>query len=510
MTIIKNSLWNYFGSIASLAALLIATPIYIRVLGLERFGVLAIIWAVLTPVGMLNAGVAQAAVKFIASLNNKNESTQISQYISASFLLNLAVGLLGALIAFIASAILESKSLKIPPYLIAETQTSLKLAGGVWLIAQISITFRAISEGHQRHKKVAIADAFSATLGALCTSIGAIITNSLNGYILGQLFATTVTATYWIRSGYALARLRLSLSGGLIKIKEVTNFSGWQILNAGVSTISNLGDRYILSIFYGPGVLGAYSTGLRAQSLARIAFSSVNNVLFPAASSVSHYPGQAEKLILQATKYVSIWGGFSIGLGAIFSERLIELWLGVEIGSQIGVAIPILLLTLIFEIPSATLASFMNARGHTKPYALNNVLTAICTLGLMLFMGPTYGPSGVAASCAIGLVVTRVPLHAAIYHQHFKAFTSLYRFFTATYGIGIVCALSSAAAITIDLLIASTQRGGVPPLLISLLSVTIYGTITVCLLYPTVREEIHFSKTWILNKLSQGKRDDNS
>lgn len=62
----KNIVWNLAGSLLPIAAALIATPFLIGGLGLERFGVLALIVAVIGYFGLFDFGLGRALTKLLA------------------------------------------------------------------------------------------------------------------------------------------------------------------------------------------------------------------------------------------------------------------------------------------------------------------------------------------------------------------------------------------------------------------------------------------------------------
>jgi O-antigen/teichoic acid export membrane protein len=100
MSIARNTAYNLIGSAIPLAASLITVPIYLRVIGLERYGLLAICWVVLGYTEVFEFGLGTATAQRVALL--KDSSPEIrSETVWGSLALSLALGTAGALLVVV-------------------------------------------------------------------------------------------------------------------------------------------------------------------------------------------------------------------------------------------------------------------------------------------------------------------------------------------------------------------------------------------------------------------------
>jgi len=108
MSLARNTAYNLIGSAIPLAASIVTVPIYLRVIGLERYGLLAICWVLLGYMEALEFGLGTATAQRIALLKN-GTSEMRSETVWAAFVLALIIGIAGALLLLVlAPAVLHA------------------------------------------------------------------------------------------------------------------------------------------------------------------------------------------------------------------------------------------------------------------------------------------------------------------------------------------------------------------------------------------------------------------
>jgi len=97
MSIARNTAYNLIGSAIPLVASLITVPIYLNVIGLERYGLLAICWVVLGYMEVFEFGLGTATAQHVALLKNSGREIR-SETVWGSLVLSLLLGTAGALL----------------------------------------------------------------------------------------------------------------------------------------------------------------------------------------------------------------------------------------------------------------------------------------------------------------------------------------------------------------------------------------------------------------------------
>lgn len=443
-SVLSNSLWNYAGALFSLAATFVTTPIYLSALGLEQYGIMAVLGAIIAPVGVLNAGVTQATIKYVAGYSAEGDLGQARDAVLASLVINLVVGLVGAAVCVLAAPVFLGLGFKVSAELVPDAAVSLRLMGAVWLLSQIAGTFRGVLEGLRDQRVVVLLDAVQVLVTAVSCVVLARATGKLSGFVTGQLVAVVAMTILWfVKARQGLGTLTVDFRAARRHLRRTYDYSIWQTVNTAVAFFANFADRYFIGIFMSAISLGAYSVAQRLQSACRMMFYSVNQALFPAASAALGAEGESERLVLRTTWNVAFVAGLGLGWALVGGPIFLRLWVGNEIAAYAGLALQVLIALLFFEIPSATGSSYLNASGLTRMTALNNVATTMLTLGFMFPLGLKFGLIGVASSGLIGLVSTRPFLHVWMFRHRFRGVASRRAFFNAFYGV-CFCCLASA------------------------------------------------------------------
>jgi O-antigen/teichoic acid export membrane protein len=72
MSIRRHTAYNLMGAIVPLAVSLITIPIYLKMIGAERYGTLAILWTFMGYFGFMNLGLGRAVAQRLASANDSS------------------------------------------------------------------------------------------------------------------------------------------------------------------------------------------------------------------------------------------------------------------------------------------------------------------------------------------------------------------------------------------------------------------------------------------------------
>src|SRR6266404_9379753 len=125
----RNTIWNLIGNGAPMVVAVFCIPILIRGLGKERFGVLALAWALIGYASLFDLGLGRALTQLVAKKLGAGEDREVPTLVWTSLLLMLILGLAGALTAMLLSPWLVHRALNVPPALQPETLRSFYLLG---------------------------------------------------------------------------------------------------------------------------------------------------------------------------------------------------------------------------------------------------------------------------------------------------------------------------------------------------------------------------------------------
>src|SRR5437868_10124086 len=146
--IFKNSIYSSISWIFPLALSFIVTPIVIKRLGNESYGLYTII---LGFIGSSFAfGIGKTAAKYVSEFRTLGETEKISEALSVIFWFSLAIGLLGAGIPALAAGTIVNDVLQIEPHLRETAKTAVYLGCVTILVTILSQIFQYILQGLHR------------------------------------------------------------------------------------------------------------------------------------------------------------------------------------------------------------------------------------------------------------------------------------------------------------------------------------------------------------------------
>ncbi len=400
----RNAFYGVSTWLLPLGISFVATPIIVKALGHNGYGIYALVLGFIGYSFNLNTG--RAVTKYVAEFSASGETGRIRGIVSTTLILNLVVGAAGAGIIALAAPWLVSRV-----FLIEDRSAPAAVLGFYAAAAIIFLTmqwqvFMSAVQGYQRY------DLFSrlSNLSSIAT-IGGNLVLALLGYGLATLLAWN-GAVLLLMTGLSFATARRLLPPGAITLRYETSamrtvlrFSGgvigYQIASNLVLLfergwiVRQLGDE-ALTYYVVPMTLGIYLHGF---------VSSLMLVLFPLSSEIG---ADRERLLIMyrtATKLVLFVVAFS-ALALIIDSRLfLTLWIGPELAERSAPVLAVHAVTFAFAALLVVSWNMVEGLGHPSyNFGVYLICFAIAVTGMVLFTRD-YGILGAALSRMAGFLV---------------------------------------------------------------------------------------------------------
>ncbi|MBV5323701.1 oligosaccharide flippase family protein, partial [bacterium] len=152
MSLGKNTLWNICGNILPLALGAVTIPLLIPMLGLERFGILTLLWTIIGYFSLFDFGIGRAITQQIASRLGSQRHAEVPQMIKAGLEFTILTGLLGTVVLVLAAYPLSHYGLGVSSELRQEVFVSLVIAAIGIPLATLSNGLRGALEGYESFK----------------------------------------------------------------------------------------------------------------------------------------------------------------------------------------------------------------------------------------------------------------------------------------------------------------------------------------------------------------------
>lgn len=260
----------------------VTVPIYLRLIGDARYGVLAIVWLFLGYFGLFDPGITRAALFHIARLNGEEHAKERESVFWTALVVNLGFGLVGGIALYLAARPLFMSFFKMPPSMRGEVMASLP-----WLAASIPVSIvTAILGGALQardrfgtYNAIYVFNAFTSQLVPL--AVAYFHGPDLAWLIPAVLIARTAGA---IPSLVALIRiLPLGTGGGFdrTRLKPLFSYGGWVVISNLLSPILDSMDRMLIGTVLSAEAVAFYTVPSNLVSRFSVLPGSLVSSLFP-------------------------------------------------------------------------------------------------------------------------------------------------------------------------------------------------------------------------------------
>lgn len=414
MSIKKNTLWNLFGSAAPMFIGLATIPYIYKEIGIERIGVLTIVWALIGYFSIFDFGLGRAITQRIASQTLRHSEKQKSTTATTGVLLTLLIGIFGALAGFAVIEFAGVSWINSAKNLNQEIYSSLLLASLAIPATTATAGLRGILEGEQRFKAINILKLF---LG-LSNFLGPISAIALFGTRLDYTVGSLVLARYAILIGhYIVVKSIYKKAQFVINFKEskhLFQFGGWMTLSNIISPLMVVADRFLIANILGAGVVAYYSIPADFMIRLLVLPAAVTTTLFPIFSKDISERNYAKSNALYRKSMVIVilmMGAIasSIVLGADFG---INIWLGSEFASKSAAVASVLAVGILFNSMAQIPHAYIQASGDARSTALIHVFESALYIPTLLLLMQMNGIHGAAIAWMLRALLDLVLLHA--------------------------------------------------------------------------------------------------
>jgi O-antigen/teichoic acid export membrane protein len=414
----RNTFWNLLGEGLPMLAALLSIPWLIAAVGMERFGALTLIWALLGYLGVLDLGLGRSLVQIVADRFGRTGSVEgvaglAGPAIGIMALLGLATGGVVAL-----SAGLLADHFRLESGTSAqEIRDSLMLVAAIVPIALLSAGFRGVLEAHQRFRPINLVRMTVGVmnyLSPLCVlpfshSLVPVIAAIAVGRLVGLI------AYGWLAVRLVPDLLRPARYGRQ-SLRGLFTMSAWMMLNNLLGPAMIYADRFILLSLVPAGLVAFYTTPFEILSRLMVIPGALAMALFPLASSLFRSNPSALGRILDAGGHATLAVFLAVQAAVILgSETALTLWLGPDFAARSTLILSILTIGVFFNATAYVPYTLIQGVGRVDVTARLQLAELPVYLGVLWLLADRYGTVGAAiawslrTTCDCGLLLLLLP-----------------------------------------------------------------------------------------------------
>lgn len=408
MTLGRNILWNLAAFVWFSLLTILVTPYMVRRLGLEAFGLWAVITAFGGYVGAVDLGLGNALIRFLATENERGDRKTLERYLRSGVSLQAGLGVLGALFLLLGSQFITHRWIRVSPELIPVAVLSFRLSAISVLLGFLVTTYAGVPTALNRFDLIAVRTILLFSLQYLSVvwvlHRGGGLPEVVGVYVLGT---AAILVYLVIVSHRLLPGVNVWPGWHPQSVRELLRFGRMKFPAQLSVTLLQQFDRVALGAFRPLAMVSFYVVPLRiAQRLGQIS-ENVAGPFYPtiAAHLVADRVLAMRRQYRQGTRMVmaAVCGAVSV-LGGL-AAPILAVWMGDEFARQGTWPFRLLLLaygaSALFTLPSVA----ADAAGRPGIPAFFLVSGALLHVVVILILVPHWGLPGAAAGVLCGFLL---------------------------------------------------------------------------------------------------------
>jgi O-antigen/teichoic acid export membrane protein len=404
-----NSLFSVGAWLFPILLGFIATPTLVRNLGSEQYGLFAVVLGFVSY--SFSFGIGKVAGKFLPEYQALGEERKSVEFVSATFIVTLAIGALGAMTLILTAPIIVRDVMLIDAEHQQAVTYCLYIAAVVGLSSMLSQVFQYVLQGlHRFDNYVALMNLYALLLGT--GNIALAFTGF--GIVALLLWNLTVSATtailFYIRAKHLFKPLTLVTAVPRETFKAVGRYAGNIILFQVFANALYIFERTWVMRKFGPEELTFYFVPMNLAIYMHGFVASIVQATFPVVNEMLSDRERVAALYRRANKIVLAIVVYTVTTFVTCGALFLRLWVSEEL--SIGSETLLVLHGLTFSIIAIGILALQTAEAFRFP-VLNVVMTGswmLLGIPMMIFFADIWGAEGVAIARFAAALVVSIPV----------------------------------------------------------------------------------------------------
>jgi len=331
MSVSRHTAYNLIGSAIPILLALVTVPAYLRLVGADRYGVLAIAWLLLGYFGLFDLGLGRATSFRIAALRNAPAQAAADTF-WAALCVNVAMGAVGAGLLWIASDYFFANFFKVSEAIRPEILASVPLLAASVPIATITGVLTGAMQGREKFLETNVISTVSTILFQILPLgvawfVGPNLVWLLTAAVAARLAAAAIM-------GY---QCHLEFTKGspprlvLGEIPLLLKYGGWVTLTSAFGPLLVVADRFAIGAVLSAAAVTIYTIPFQLAQRLSIVPGALSNAIFPRMSATA--APERDKMGERATTVLASAMTPVVVVAIFMMQPFMELWIGTELSS---------------------------------------------------------------------------------------------------------------------------------------------------------------------------------
>ncbi len=386
------------------------TPYIVEQLGLEAYGLWAILGSIAWYFGLLDFGIGAAFVKYIAEYTAQGAFRRVQQVITFGLIFYLLLGLLLAPLALLVVRWLVGL-LQLSSALVPIAVNGFLLVFVYFFLSNALGVFGALLNGQEQMKTTSLVTVAGQVVYA-ATVVGFLhLGYGIYGLVTASILQTLFTALVC----YIIARRKfgpLFIHPARFEwpvLRRLFAFGGWMQITNAASVINMQSDRLVIGGFINVTSVTYYEIGNKLAMLVRAVPLAFLSALLPTASALeaAGQRDQLDRAYVRASRNLMliymVLAGFIVGAAI----PLVRVWMGQDYPYAPLVAV-LLIAGYLVNMLTGVGTTMVRAMGKPRYEAYYTLMGSTLNIVLTVILAPRFGLFGVLVGTVLGLGVSSV------------------------------------------------------------------------------------------------------
>ncbi|RQW05873.1 flippase [candidate division KSB1 bacterium] len=393
----RNALLNILGQSLPLLVALFAIPLLVNGLGTERFGVLAITWAVLGYFGLFDLGLGRVITLLISSKLGQGEHASVRPILNTGLLFMFLIGCISTAIVLSIAPLLVFNVLKIPATLQEESVRAFRILALALPFVTLTAGLRGALESWQKFAIINLIRTLNGVFTFLAPLVVLQFTTNLHHIVLVLAMGRVIVCAVYFyvnrrnAPGEGEGGFKLALVPSMFKL------GSWISISNIIGPIMVYFDRFLIGAWLSMTAVSFYVTPYEIITKLQVFPTAVAAVVFPALSSGYEIDTKRTEMIYSRSLRILAVLFFPIVFTVIcFADPGLRLWLGDEFAVNSGLVLQWLAIGVFMNAAGQIALSFIQAAGRPDMTARLHLIEAPIYIVILWLLTKYFGIPGVA------------------------------------------------------------------------------------------------------------------
>lgn len=408
MSLRRNTLWNLAGTGLPLLLGAVTIPYLLKNIGVEAFGVLTLVWALIGYFSLFDFGLGRALTQQVSAAKGNSQHAYLPTLVKTGLWFTAVTGIVGGVLLAALANQFALHWLNVSVALQPSTVQALLIASMGIPLTTFTTGLRGILEGFEDFKDINLLriclGAANFALPALCVMF---ISTSLAWMVSSLIVARVVVlfAHAWLvhqrmPAGWASARFNKQRMQGLL------SFGIWMTVSNIISPLMVTADRFVISAVLSASMVAFYTVPFEVLIRVLVVPGALTSVLFPRLAAVMSTDWiEAKRLYRKFLKIIIVTLLPICLLIAVTSKWIMTLWLGPIFAEQSWPIVSVMALGLFLNGVASLPFAAIQAAGDARTTAYLHIFELVLYIPVLFLCLNFFGLIGAAIAWNIRVAI---------------------------------------------------------------------------------------------------------